>query len=288
MFESAQNLMVVPVFFGRLTLFEGAGHRVVVELRPLVPVAGDIDLQPGRQRVDHRHTDAVQATADVVAAVLAAELAAGVQLGHDHVDGRGASCVHRDRNSASVVGDLDAAVVEQAHVDLAGVAGHRLVDGVVDHLPDEVVQTTLAGGPDIHARAFADGLKALEDGDLFGAVVGLGLLPLGSHGRNVLLGVACERFSHRSGRIRPLYRERPSAPIFWARFHLSDCAVCLTSPFRSRPDVCHGGSLRSGGSRARHGMTPRRAVGFLTRRCRVDPDRRYAVGPFATTVRPGR
>src|SRR5581483_11712331 len=115
--------------------------------------------------------DTVQTTADVVAAVLPAEFAAGVQLGHHHVDGRGAGGVHGDRNATSVVGDLDAAVVEQTHVDLIGVAGHRLVHRVVDHLPDEVVQTALAGGPDIHARAFADSLQALEDGNLFSAVV---------------------------------------------------------------------------------------------------------------------
>ena len=73
--------------------------------------------------------------------------------------------MHGHRNAAPVVDDLDAAVVEEPHVDLAGVAGHRLVHRVVDHLPDEVVQTTLTGGPDVHAGAFADGLQPFEHGD---------------------------------------------------------------------------------------------------------------------------
>lgn len=96
---------------GGLTLFERSGYGVVVELRPFVAIAGDVHLEPGRQRVDHRDAHAVQATADVVTAVLTAELAAGVKLGHDDVDGGGAGRVHRDRDAAPVVGDLDAAVV---------------------------------------------------------------------------------------------------------------------------------------------------------------------------------
>jgi hypothetical protein len=39
----------------------------------------------------------------------------------------------------------------QRDVDGVGIAGQRLVDRVVDDLPDEVVQAALAGGPDVHA-----------------------------------------------------------------------------------------------------------------------------------------
>ena len=53
---------------------------------------------------------------------------------------------------------------------MVGVPGHRLVDGVVDDLPDQVVQTALAGGADVHARTFADGLQTFENGDGVGAV----------------------------------------------------------------------------------------------------------------------
>ncbi len=129
----------------------------------------------------------MQAAADVVAAVLAAELAAGVQLGHHDVDGGGAAGVHFDRDTAAVVGDLDATVLEDPDVDLGRVAGHRLVDRVVDDLPNQVVQTALAGGADIHARAFADGLQTFQHGDGAGAVF-------------LLLRVLCSRRSLLSGR----------------------------------------------------------------------------------------
>ena len=82
------------------------------------------------------------------------------------------------------------------HVDLGGVPGHRLVDRVVDDLPDEVVQTALTGGADVHARTFADGLQPLENGDGFGAVFLWSFLLLGSHGRKrpySLMGVRLRR-----------------------------------------------------------------------------------------------
>ena len=65
-----------------------------------------------------------------------------------------------------------AAIVD---VDPGGVAGHRLVDRVVDDLPDEVVQAAGVGRADVHARALADRLEPLEDLDALGVVVGSAL-----------------------------------------------------------------------------------------------------------------
>jgi hypothetical protein len=174
---------------GLLTLLEGARHRVVVVLRPLITVAGDLHLEPAGQRVDHRHTHPVQTTRHRVRAVVAAELAAGVQLGHDDVDGGDAGGVHRHRDAAAVVVDLHTAVREDFDIDFGGVTRHRLVDGVVDDLPDQVVQATLTGRPDIHARSFANRFQPFKNLDVSG-VVGIAGLLLGSHGRKALLGVA--------------------------------------------------------------------------------------------------
>ena len=56
--------------------------------------------------------------------------------------------------------------------DLGGVAGERLVDGVVDDLVDHVMQAgAVIGVADIHARALAHRVEALEDLDRFCAVV---------------------------------------------------------------------------------------------------------------------
>jgi hypothetical protein len=54
----------------------------------------------------------VQTATNVVAAVLTTELAPGVKLRHHHVDGRRAGGMHGYRDTAPVVDDLDAAVIE--------------------------------------------------------------------------------------------------------------------------------------------------------------------------------
>ncbi len=58
-----------------------------------------------------------------------------------------------------------AAVGQQRDLDAVAVAGQRLVDRVVDDLPDQVVQAALAGRADVHAGPLADRLEALEDLD---------------------------------------------------------------------------------------------------------------------------
>ncbi len=170
----AQKRVVVPVSSVGSPFSSGpVGHAHLEGLEPVVPVALDLDLDALGERVDHGDADAVQAAGDLVAA--ATELAAGVQHG-EHDRDRGELLARRDvdRDAATVVGDLDAAVGEDRHLDAVAVAGQRLVDGVVHDLPHQVVQAALAGGADVHARALAHRLEALEDLDRAG-VVGAGL-----------------------------------------------------------------------------------------------------------------
>ena len=77
-----------------------------------------------------------------------------------------------DRDAAAVVDDPHAAVGLQRHLDVGGVAGECLVDGVVDDLVDQVVQAALTGGADVHAGTLADRLQALEELDVAGVVGG--------------------------------------------------------------------------------------------------------------------
>ena len=139
---SGQNVIVVPCFFdgrdlGELVLGLAALREV---LHPLAAVAVDLDVEAARQRVDHRRADAVQAARDLVA--LAAELPARVQHGHDDLGRRLALVlgVVVDGHAASVVGHAAAAVGQEGHVDAGAVTRHRLVDGVVDDLVDQVVE----------------------------------------------------------------------------------------------------------------------------------------------------
>ncbi|GAB3995275.1 hypothetical protein GCM10029992_12100 [Glycomyces albus] len=131
-------------------------------LAPHVPVAADLDLQLGRQRVDDRDSDAVEAAGDRVA--LRVELAAGVEHRQRDLDARLLQLrVGVDGESAAVVGDADAAVGQEGDRDVGAVPGHGLIDRVVDDLLQEVVQAALAGRADVHARALPDRLETLED-----------------------------------------------------------------------------------------------------------------------------
>ena len=144
-----------------------------VLLAVALAVAVDLEQQALGQRVDDADADAVEAARDLVAA--AAELAAGVQHGQ-HDLGRALALVRAgrvgvDRDAAAVVVDAAAAVGEQRDDDARAVAGHRLVDGVVDDLPDEVVEAGEPGRADVHAGALADRVEALQDLDVLGPVV---------------------------------------------------------------------------------------------------------------------
>ena len=133
-------------------------------------VALDLDVEPLGERVDDRDADAVQAAGDLVA--VAAELAAGVELRqHDRHGGEPLVLHHVRRECPSrcpmTVTELSG---WRTHFDEVGAARQGLVDGVVDHLEDEVMEAARARRADVHARAQPDRLEAFEDSDVFCAV----------------------------------------------------------------------------------------------------------------------
>jgi hypothetical protein len=86
-----------------------------------------------------------------------------VQLGEHDLDGRLVLLgVHVDRDAAAVVDDAHPAVGEESNLDLGGVAGHRLVDGVVNDLPHAVVETGRTGAADVHAGALPNGVEPFQ------------------------------------------------------------------------------------------------------------------------------
>ena len=164
---------------GAALVVRGADHRqrservAVAELdEMLLAVAPDRELEPGRERVHHRDADAVQAARDLVGVLV--EFPAGMQMGHDDLGGRDPfALVDVGRDAAAVVAHRAGAVrIERDH-HLLGVAGERLVDGVVDHLVDHVVEArAVIGVADIHAGPLAHRVEALEDLDRIRVVVG--------------------------------------------------------------------------------------------------------------------
>ena len=99
---------MVPVSSDFSPFSSGASGTPSVKLHaPDVALAAHLGLHADRQRVDHGDADAVQAAGDRVPA--AAELSAGVQDGHDDLDGGLVLLlVQVDGDAAAVVDDPDA------------------------------------------------------------------------------------------------------------------------------------------------------------------------------------
>jgi hypothetical protein len=138
---------------------------------PITSTALDLDLDPFAQRVDGRNTHAVQAAGDLVAA--AVELAARVQRGHHQLQsGYLLLRVGGDRDTPAVVAHRDTLVFANDDLNLVARTGQRLVDGVIHHLVNQVVQRLDVGAADIHTRPAAHRLQAFQDLYIFCIVTG--------------------------------------------------------------------------------------------------------------------
>ena len=136
-----------------------------------MPVAapGDFQLQLDGERVDDGDADAMQAAGDLVGILV--ELAARMQLRHDDFGGGDALLMHVGRNAAAIVGDGAGAVGIKRDGDEIGMAGQRLVNGVVHDLIDHVMQAgPVIGVADIHAGPLAHRVEALQHLDRVGAI----------------------------------------------------------------------------------------------------------------------
>ncbi|MBA7621943.1 hypothetical protein ES703_29313 [subsurface metagenome] len=139
---------------------------------------------------------------------LGVEFAARMQRAHDDFERRllREFGMGIDGDATAVVGDGQEAVGGELHLDEVGMAGQRLVHGVVDDFGEQVVQRLLVGAADIHARPSPYRLQALEHLDVAGGIAVLGAAPggdlqvrlrvplgfrLGSPKEVVVLGFCC-------------------------------------------------------------------------------------------------
>ena len=135
-------------------------------------IAIDFRLEPDRQRIHALGTDPVQPAGVLVRAL--AELAAGVQVREHQLDRRHLELlVHVHRDAAAVVLHRHRAVHVDRHLDLVAIPGQVLVDRVVEHLVNAMMQSILVGIADVHPGPLAHGFQALEFVN-FGGVVPVG------------------------------------------------------------------------------------------------------------------
>ena len=87
-----------------------------------------------------------------------------MQFGEDDLNSRQASLwLLVNGDATTIVMHFCGAVWVQGHLDLVAMTTERLIDGVVDDLPQTMHQTASVCGADIHPRALAHGFKAFQD-----------------------------------------------------------------------------------------------------------------------------
>ena len=124
-----------------------------------ISIATNSDFQQLRQGIHYRHTDAVQAAAELVA--LVREFSTRVKSRQDHFHtGYLLLGMQVNGHATSVVCHAERAIGMQHNVNLPTVPGESLIDGIVDHFLRQVVW---AGGVGIHTRTLANRLQSSED-----------------------------------------------------------------------------------------------------------------------------
>lgn len=84
--------------------------------------------------------------------------------------------MHVNRNTSAVVDDRSGTIGFEKDMNLLTMTGDGFVDGVIDNFFEKMMKAARVGGANIHTRTFADRFETFENFDIFGLIVGHGLL----------------------------------------------------------------------------------------------------------------
>src|SRR5712692_2156089 len=113
------------------------------------------------KKVNHGNADAVQSAGNLVS--VRVELATGVKFGHyDFGSGFLFLLHHVDGNTAAVVYYCNGMVKMNSYFNGIAESRQSLVNGVIDHFVNQVMQAQLAGGSDIHGRTLAHSIAPFQ------------------------------------------------------------------------------------------------------------------------------
>ena len=95
-----------------------------------------------------------------------------MQDGHDNLEGTLVEfLMFVDRNTTTVILNRNGVVFVDGHLDVLAIACHCLVDGVVDGLVNQVVESFFADVANVHGRTFPYCFQPFEDLDVTGGVI---------------------------------------------------------------------------------------------------------------------
>ena len=133
----------------------GDGNAPFKALTMNLTVTLDDRFHPTAQRIDCAHADAMQTAGNFIAAT--AKFTPGAQFGHDHRNSGHARLflnVHGD--AGAIIFDGDTVIFMDHYANPVTTPLHGLVNRVVHHFDDHVVERLYIGAAHIHTRALAD------------------------------------------------------------------------------------------------------------------------------------
>ena len=116
----------------------------------------------------HGNAYAVETAGNLVA--IAAKLAPGMEHRQNYLHSRLAGFMQVNRDAAAIIGNGDAVILMNHHVDIRAVACQRLIYGIVHYLINKMMQSTLRCAANIHARTLPDCLQPFQNLNLLGTV----------------------------------------------------------------------------------------------------------------------
>ena len=178
-------------FRGCITLLESSWDRPIVGLVPLVAVAADVDFEPRGQRSQPRRRHRGDHPTPGRRRIPNLPPACRTVITTSTV-GAPEACIATD--STAVVADLDTPVFRRRTSTWLAYPAIASSTALSTTFPDQVVQSTLACRPDVHAGTFADSLQSFEDGDGLGAVLCGALFSWAATVGQISSGFGGERF----------------------------------------------------------------------------------------------
>ena len=152
-------------------------QRLALLIFLLVDIAVTKDLRHHvrGERIHTTHTHTMQTARHLVRALV--ELTARMEDSHNHLQRAFVELlVFIDRDSTTVILHDNRSIRTDRHLDVAAIARHGLVDGVVHRLVDEMMETLLADVADIHGWTLAHSFQTFKDLYVTGRIILFGSL----------------------------------------------------------------------------------------------------------------
>ncbi|EKD30473.1 MAG: hypothetical protein ACD_78C00047G0003 [uncultured bacterium (gcode 4)] len=139
-------------------------NTALVRLRIHLFIFMNPNLHLVGKSIYHRCSYSMETSGYLVPALRSSELSSGVKHRHNRLkSGFTRLWVDIYGNTATIIPDRYGSVRVHGNRDMFRMTRHRLIDGVINNLPNEVMKSLFVGLPDVHTGSFSYRLKTLKN-----------------------------------------------------------------------------------------------------------------------------